>query len=308
MQDTTEDLDISLADLSKDDWQRAIARVADDLGAFQPLGDAHFATFIDDDTTLLVTFETVQGIRSLSKMAQPFGWDLVKANGWSHLCVISDGDTWFRDPAVVGYFDRLVDDGFFDEFERVVFYGAGPCGYAAAAFSVAAPGATVVAIQPQATLDPCIAEWDDRFIGMRRTDFTSRYGYAPDMLDAADDAFVLYDPSQTLDAMHAALFTRPNVTKLRLRHLGGTIQTDLMDMDILFDLISEAGDGTLDAQGFARLYRARRTYPPYLRSVMAVLDRQGRAALLEALCVNVTTRMNAPRFARRLKSLLAAKS
>ena len=40
-------------------------------------------------------------------------------------------------------------------------------------------------MQPQATLDPRVAEWDDRFLHMRRTDFTDRYGYAPDMLDAA---------------------------------------------------------------------------------------------------------------------------
>jgi hypothetical protein len=50
--------------------------------------------------------------------------------------------------------------GFFDDFDQVVFYGAGQCGYAAAAFSVATPGATVVAIQPQATLDPRVTEWD----------------------------------------------------------------------------------------------------------------------------------------------------
>ena len=61
---------------------------------------------------------------------------------------------WFRYPKVHAYFNRLVDDGFFDDLDKVVFYGAGPCGYAAATFSVAAPGATVVAIQPQATLDP----------------------------------------------------------------------------------------------------------------------------------------------------------
>jgi hypothetical protein len=113
---------------------------------------------------------------------------LFKKNGWSHLSIILDGDTWFHDPKVYAYFNRLDDDGFFDDFDHVVFYGAGPCKYAAAAFSVAAPGATVDAIQPQTTLDPRITDWDDRYMKMRRTDFTSRYGYAPDMLDAAEQA------------------------------------------------------------------------------------------------------------------------
>ena len=34
---------------------------------------------------------------------------------------------------------------------------------------------------------------------------TSRYGYAPDMLDAAHRGWVLYDPRERLDAMHSAL-------------------------------------------------------------------------------------------------------
>ena len=105
----------------------------------------------------------------------------------------------------------LVYDEFFDDFNQVVFYGAGPRGYAAAAFSVAAPGATIAAPQPQATLDPRVTEWDDRHLKIRRTHFTSLYGYAPDMLDAAKQAYVIYDPYERLDAAHAAMFTRSNV-------------------------------------------------------------------------------------------------
>ena len=41
--------------------------------------------------------------------------------------------------AVYGFFDQILDDGFFDEFDTIIFYGAGPCGYAATAYSVAAP-------------------------------------------------------------------------------------------------------------------------------------------------------------------------
>lgn len=163
----------------------------------------------------MVTFETVATLRAISPNSHLFGWELFKENGWLHLSIISDGDTCFRDPNVYAYFDRLVDDEFFNDFDQVVFYGAGPRGYAAAAFSVAAPGATVVAIQPQATLDPRVTEWDDRHLKIRRTDFTSLYGYAPDMLDAAEQAYVIYDPYKRLDAAHAAMFTRSNVKTLR---------------------------------------------------------------------------------------------
>ncbi|WP_299280510.1 phosphoadenosine phosphosulfate reductase [uncultured Tateyamaria sp.] len=308
MQDAEYDFYTDLAGLPKGEWLTELAKVAEEQGFFQPLGRKHFAAHIRRDDTLLVTFETVQGMRALAKSAEPFGWSMVRNQGWSHLCVASDGDTWFRDRHVIGLFDRMIDDGFFDDFEQVIFYGAGPCGYAAAAFSVAAPGARVMVVQPQATLDPRVTEWDDRFREMRRTDFTSRYGYAPDMLDACDQAFVLYDPAETLDAMHAALFTRAAVKQFRLRNMGGAIQGDLLAMDdILPNLLTMVADGTLDDLNFAQAYRARRTHPWYLRRVLAALDRQDRTALTHMLIKNVTSRMEEPRFQRRLAKLEAAR-
>lgn len=305
MQYAATSLDMPLGDLPKGEWLTRLEAIAEAHGSFQPLGKRHFAALIEKSGTLLVTFETIQGMRGLSENAQPLGWHMARTEDWSHLCVASDGDTWFRDPAIYAYFDRLIDDGFFDEFDDVIFYGAGPCGYAAAAYSVAAPGARVVAIQPQATLDPRVSEWDDRFADLRRIDFTSRYGYAPDMLDAAERAFVLYDPAETLDAMHAALFTRANVTKLRMRHMGDAIQGDLLEMDQLYHLLSLAASGELDEMSFARLYRARRGHPPYLRRVMAALDVDERTPLVLMLARNVTRRMKAPRFQRRLAELEA---
>ncbi len=302
MTEATLTLSSSLADLSKADWLQALSTISDDDGYFQQLGKRHFATFIEEGTTLLVTFETIQGIHALSPLAQPFGWEMLNDHGWSTLCVASDGDTWFRDDAVYGYFDRLVDDGFFDEFETVVFYGAGPCAYAAGAYSVAAPAAKVVLIQPQATLDPRVTEWDDRFADMRKIDFTSRYGYGPDMLEAADQAYVLYDPRETLDAMHAALFTRPNLTKFRMPHMGAALQTDLMEMVQLGPLLLAAADDTLDESRFAQIYRSRRDYRPYLRNLLSRLEADGRSNLVLALLHNVAPRVHDPRFARKLKN------
>ena len=303
MQDVPNILDESLAGLDKTAWKEALARVAEDCGMYQPLGDRHFATFVEEKNTLLVTFETVEGIRALSENAQPLGFDMIRALGWSHLCVVSDGDTWFRDPVIYGFFDRLIDDGFFEGFDNVIFYGAGPCGYAAAAFSVAAPGSTVIAIQPQATLDPRLTEWDDRFVEMRRTSFDDRYGFAPDMLDAADQAFVLYDPYQRLDAMHAALFRRKNVTRLRLPLMGGELQTSLIQMQIVYRLIAQAGQGKLSAHSFYKMYRARRDNKAYLRRILNHLNAHNRDELNIMFCKHVLSRMAAPRFRHRLTEL-----
>ncbi len=306
MQDMLNSMEISLAGLDRSDWQEQLGRIADEHGMYQPLGERHFATFVEEKRTLLVSFETADSIHAMSEEALPFGFDLVKAQGWSHLCVVSHGETWFRDARVYGFFDRLIDDGFFEDFDDVLFYGAGSCGYAAAAFSVAAPGATVIAIQPQATLDPRMTEWETRFTQMRRTSFTDRYGYAPDMLDAAERAFVIYDPRQELDAMHATLFARSNVTRLRMPFMGGDLQTRLIQMDLLYRIVNLAGAGKLDALAFARLYRIRRDFPPYLRRLMNTLDDQERPYLNVMLCRNAVSRIRAPRIRRRLDALMQA--
>lgn len=303
MQDGLENLDEDLSGLDTAQWKARIAELAETNGMYQSLGKRHFATFIEQGDTLLVTFETMQGIHNLSDLAQPLGFDLVKNLGWSHMCVVSDGDTWFRDEQIYAFFDQLIDDGFFDEFDNVIFYGAGPCGYAAAAYSVAAPGASVVAVQPQATLEPRMTEWDDRFTEQRRLCFTDRYGYAPDMLDAAERAYVIYDPQERLDAMHASLFARKNVTRLRAMHMGEAVQTRLIEMDMLYHILSMAGSGKLTATAFYKLFRNRRNNSYFLRNLLARLERDDRCYLMALLCRNVTERMRAPRFRRRLTDL-----
>ncbi len=305
MQEATNSLGESLADLNLADWNTRLESVAKEHGFYHQLGKRHFATFIDGGGTLLVSFETSQGIRALSEDAQPLGFEMVRSHGWSHLCLISNGDTWFRDPAVYEFMDGLIDDCFFEIFDNVVFYGAGPCGYAASAFSVSAPGATVLAIQPQATLDPSITEWDDRFTEMRHQCFTDRFGYAPDMLDAANKAFVFYDPRQVLDAMHAALFRSDHILRLRLPNMGGTLQTSLIEMNILYRLLELAGDDALTKNAFYSLYRARRDHMPYLRALMSRLDKEGRPLLNIWLCRNAISRLKAPRLGTRLRELEA---
>lgn len=308
MTDETPTLETSLLDLPRREWLRLVEEIVDEDGYLESLGRRHHAIFVEKGNTLLVTFETLQGMHALSDMGQPLGWEMLRDHGWSHLCLASNGDTWFRDKAVYGYFDRLIDDGFFDEFDNVVFYGAGPCAYAAAAFSVSAPGARVLAIQPQATLDPRLTEWDDRFTDMRIQDFTTRYGYAPEMLDAAEKGYVIYDPREKLDAMHAALFTRPNVDKYRMRFMGDALQTDLLEMGTWAPLLQAVATDQLTPRFFAELYRARRDYRPYLRNLLDSFEVEGRTGLAEALCSNVASRMRAPRFAITLRRIQNARA
>ena len=106
---------------------------------------------------------------------RPWGFEFIEAQNWSMLGVMANGWTWFRDPAVTAEFDCLKDSGFFEQFDRVVFYGASMGGYAAAAFSSAAKGATVFAISPQSTVDKTVVPWEMRYKSVWNRDFTGPY-------------------------------------------------------------------------------------------------------------------------------------
>lgn len=287
------------------EWYAAMQEIGTAHGFHEPLGKAHSAYFIERGDTLVVSFENVDGVRALSETHTPLGFEMRDSHGWSSLTVLSRGDTWFRDPKVYGFFDQLSDDGFFDDFEQVLFFGAGPAGYAAAAYSVSCPGARVLALAPQASLDPRVSEWDDRFVEQRRRDFTSRYGFAPDMIDGADAVSVIYDPRERLDAMHAALFTRSNVTRLRVPSMGGALYADFRAMDLMPALLEQAALGQLDDIHFAQLMRARRVHLPYLKRLLSHTDRQERHELSKMVCRHILQDFRAPRIRRKLSALEA---
>lgn len=283
-------------------WIAKMEALTEESGYFHTLGAQHFSFFADEGSTLLVSFDTVAAI--LAREGQlPLAQPHAAARGWSHVCVIADGQTWFRDPAVYAYFDRLVDETFLEEFDTVLFYGAGMGGYAACAYAVSTPGAQVLAINPRATLDPGQALWDKRDLGARRLNFTSRYGYAPDMLDGAGRATVIHDPTLPEEAAHAALFRADHITRLSVRHLGDTAETGLVHMGSLPELLDAAMAGSLTPGLFAQIWRNRRAYGTYLRILLNKAEAAGRPGHEAMICRSVTRRLRAPRFAKRLAQL-----
>lgn len=289
-------------DLSDAEWLEKLRDIGEKDGYFSSLGQDHASIFVErSHDVLFVAFETLFGIRSVSDTGLPVAFDVCNRRGWSHLSLITQKQTWFRNKRVWNYFDRLVDYGFFEDFDRVIFYGAGMCGYAAAAFSVVAPGAQVILVSPQATLDRPKTEWDTRFPNARRLDFGTRYAYAPDMLEAAQQAFVIYDPAETEDAMHASLFDAPNIHHHRYRRgSAGAIETDLRALGLVSALSEKAANGTLTPAKLADILRLRKRHVPYLRALLARVLDEDRPALTAALCRAVLKDRPIPRFKKHL--------
>ena len=300
MQDLPSDFTTDLEDLEIDEWFEALDEFAEKHGHFEPLGTNYGAAFIDAGPKLIVTFESFPEIESQSERNEPRGFEFVRSFGWSHLAIVARHDSWFRDKAIFGYIDRLIDDGFFEDFDEVLFYGAHRGGYAAAAYSVAAPGSRVLAIRPVATLDPRIASWDRRYLADRRTSFSSRYGYAPDMIEGTDHAYIIFDPNEDLDAMHAALFTRPNTSKMLARGMADRIDSSLAEFNALNQIVGHAMSGTLTNEVFGEIYRGRREFIPYLRSLVMRLESAGQIERAAQVCRHVLKERHRPFFTRRL--------
>lgn len=303
------DKSVSAAKLpeTREEWFEMVDRMVDESGYLEPLGKKHWAFFTDESPTLIVSFAQLDDVRAQPEQ-MPLGYSLAKTHGWSHLGIISDGLTWFRDSRVFGYFDRLVDEAFFDDFDRVIFVGSGAQGYAAAAFSVAAPGCDVILMSPRATLLPAVAGWDRRDMASRRLDFTSRYGFGPDMVGGARKVHLFFDPDVQEDAMHAALFKGDFVQKYKLPLVGGQSEWALTQMQLMPKIIEQTAANTLTAVSFAKLWRARRNFGPYLRNILARAESSGRTAHEKRICRSVTNRLQAPRFRKRLSDILAAEA
>ena len=233
--------------------------------------------------TLVVTFDNLDIAMNKREDRRPWGFSFIEKQGWSMLGVLAGGWTWYREPWVAQEFDRLAAEGFFAQFERVVFYGASMGGYAAAAFSASCPGADVVVISPQSTLDKTIVPWETRYKVAWDRDFSGKYGDAAQASAQARRVSILYDPYEPLDSGHVARFTGANVVKLRTPLLGHRLGSSLHQMGILTPIILGALDGTLTEASFYQRLRARRDFPRYQRELFKRAVDRGHVTLAKAM-------------------------
>ena len=193
-------------------WAEIAQQLAGQDGWYRPGPDGHSLLYTDRGSdTLVVTFDNLDIAMTKREDRRPWGFNFIETQGWSMLGVLAGGWTWYREPWVCEQFDDLQANGFFSGFKRVVFYGASMGGYAACAFSPAAPGCDVVAISPQSTVDKTIVPWETRYKAVWGRDFSGKYGDAAKVSSAAGQVSILYDPYEPLDAQHAARFTSENV-------------------------------------------------------------------------------------------------
>lgn len=305
MPTSSPDQRISASGRTRTQWLDHLSRIGSDHGFFEPVAPGHMALFVEEGDTLLVSFDTADRMFHRDPTGLPQGFIAVQRRSWSLLSIISSRDSWFRDPDLIAFFDKLKADGVFASFSKVIFLGLGPaCGYAACAFSAAAPGATVMAASPAATMDPMRAGFDPRFRRARRHSFDGPYGYAPDMVKTAAEVALLYDPHHAVTASHAAQFNSAPVAHLPLRWTGPVLDRMLDEGRLILPLLRAIDKGHLDRPLVTLLMRAvRRKSPLYLWRLAQVAQAAGqfdRARVIADYAAQVTEDARFVTLAQRL--------
>ena len=264
------------------------------------LGEDHVGIYVQGDDTLVVCFENLDKVEESNMNRAPWGYSFISGLGHSFLGLMAAKWSWYRDNAVLDFFDELKEQVFFDQFSKVVFYGASMGGYAAAAFSSVAPGSTVIIVSPQATLERRTASWETRYRKAWIRDFTGRYGYAPDQVKSAKKVHLFFDPDNREDAMRAALFRGENIYKFRCLFLGHRMASLMQRMGILKSTVLSCINGDITSNSFYSDLRKRREENRYLLEMLNRLVRKKRPDLIVKYCSAVLVRRPGPKFRRQL--------
>ena len=273
-----------------DDWSGIAAMLAGENGWVRDNGKHSFLYVPRGSDTLVVTFDNLDIAMTKREDRRPWGYSFIEKQGWDMLGAMANGWTWYRDPWVHDQFDDLATSAFFDRYKRVVFYGASMGGYAACAFVAACPGADVVAISPQSTLDKDLVPWETRYHNAWGFDYSGRYGDAAEVSRAAGKVVMLFDPYEPLDAGHVARFGHDNVMKLRAPLMGHRLGSSLQQMGILSAITTGALNGTLTEAEFYRLLRARKEFGRYQKELFKKALDRGRPDLARRVARWVLTR------------------
>lgn len=271
--------------------------IADDLFALQ---HTHRSGQV-----LYVSFDNLASVRADSKARDPWGYGFAAKSEWSSLGVLCYRPNWFRIPRLHDEFSRLADQGFFDQYRKVVFTGTSMGAYAACAFSSLVPGSTVIAFSPQSTLMPGLADWDERYPSGTAADWSGPLADAAQELRSVARAWILYDPRVEADRRHAERLRGDNVTLLRARYSAHFTAQYLRQIGALSTFVRECVTGEMSEGRFYQMYRTGRDYRRYLDGLVKQASEHPNFAVRRRMA-EVLRQNNRPGLANDLdKSLVA---
>lgn len=250
-------------------------------GFFEHLPHHALGLIRRSEEMLVVSFDNILSLREKEKRL-PWADALCAAEGWSSMGVMIKRRDWFRHADLLEAFDALSRDGLFDRYRKVAFYGTSMGGYGALAFSRAVPGATVLALSPQTSLDPARAPFETRYARARDIGDWAHPLYADgaEGLSSAGRVYVIYDPNLRLDRQHVErIAPASHIRRMHLYGMGHKLAPLMNRMKMLKTVSTTALQGRLDEAAFYKLFRARRSTFPCLEHSLITAAQKGHTHL-----------------------------
>lgn len=224
----------------------------------------YFLDFIPGNAQLVITFEGAGANMSRPNGRRP-GWGqaFLQKRGFSYLGVKPKRVDWYRKPDLHAFFRSKEFADFAGQFERRIFFGTSMGGYAALAFAPALPGSTVIAHNPQSTLDSRIVPWETRFVEGRSQDWSGDFADGVFAQPCSRRIYLTYDPFHEQDRLHVRRIAGPNVTAFKIPLVGHGTPDWLLQMGVLQQVTDQMLDGSVSIESFATAVRARRRITRY---------------------------------------------
>ena len=266
-------------------------------------GDENAIMFAPQSKRLVVAFDNVSIAREEGQR-WPWGFKaLWQEMNCSVLGVMAVQRNWFRNDFVHDSFEALRDQGFFEQFDEVLFYGASMGGFAALVYQQCAPGSNVLAIAPQSTLDRSILPEEDRWGWTKKLDWSGRYKDAAGATDSAKEVMIIADPYYKPDFDQVSRITGDNVTWLHTPFMGHQLPNAFVVMNILKELLYAGAGGTLTPKLFYKLFRARNDLPRFQHDLLMEAEKRGKIRSAIQICEYTLKKRKAPNIKRSLERL-----
>lgn len=238
------------------DWLAHMVNVGNAHGLFDLISAQHMALYVEEGDTLLLSFDRCDRLWDNGDVGNPLGFECVQTLNYSLLSLLCVGETWFHDPQVEAFLQRLAHEGFFSSFRQVLIVAASPdCSHAAARAARFVPGARVLLSRPVAA----------------NASSGTPFPAGPDALHGADEIAILFDPTQEELAAQVGHFKTPRTSKIALPYAGDSLDHAIASSEGVVPLTRHLAAGTLNQRS------AQKTLRSVLRRDLGYLSRLSTA-------------------------------
>ena len=233
---------------------------------------------------LLVTFDNLSNVNDRSPDRLPWAYKYARDNQVSHLGVYANLPNWYREAGLIEKLQAMAREGFFEGYERCVFSGSSMGAFAALTFGRLAPGATVLAFNPQSTLNEALVPWEERYRTGRRQDWSLPFSDAAEAVAELGRAYVFFDPyfepdQRHMDRLAEAPGAQGRVVPMKCWFSNHKSAVFLRKIEALKPIMHDALFEDLTQERFYTLYRGRRQLPWYRGSLTQYFEKDGREAM-----------------------------